>query len=166
VADSESSDSEKGNKGMSSDNSDSEGDDAHNLFINPLSMQTSGKSQQKMDKNDEDNISEGVWSEDEEDEREKNKLEGKKPVKKETNLGKRTKREEDDLHDFFHSKQFEEVPQENLEDGYSSMDSDDMAETRALAKKMLRKKTREEILDSTYNRFSNFDDPSTLPQWF
>jgi AdoMet-dependent rRNA methyltransferase SPB1 len=46
------------------------------------------------------------------------------------------------------------------------MDSDDMAETRAIAKLMLRKKKREEILDSTYNRYTNFDDPSLLPQWF
>ena len=46
------------------------------------------------------------------------------------------------------------------------MDSDDMAETRALAKVMLRKKARNEILDSTYNRYSNYDDPAILPQWF
>ena len=41
-----------------------------------------------------------------------------------------------------------------------------MAETRALAKLMLRKKARNQILDSTYNRYSNFDDPSVLPKWF
>jgi len=46
------------------------------------------------------------------------------------------------------------------------MDSDDMAETRALAKVMLRKKQRTEVLDATYNRFSNFDDPNVLPSWF
>jgi AdoMet-dependent rRNA methyltransferase SPB1 len=46
------------------------------------------------------------------------------------------------------------------------MDSDDMAETRALAKLMLRKKARTEILDGTYNRYATFDDPSVLPQWF
>lgn len=51
-------------------------------------------------------------------------------------------------------------------DGYSSMDSDDIAETRALAKLMLRKKARTEILDSTYNRYACFDDPEVLPEWF
>jgi hypothetical protein len=43
------------------------------------------------------------------------------------------------------------------------MDSDDMAETRALAKVMLRKKARTEIIDSTINRYANFDDESVLP---
>jgi hypothetical protein len=43
------------------------------------------------------------------------------------------------------------------------MDSDDMAETRAIAKLMLRKKNRREILDSTYNRYTNFDDPAMIP---
>lgn len=46
------------------------------------------------------------------------------------------------------------------------MDSDDIAETRALAKLMLRKKTRTEILDGTYNRYAHYDDKSQLPQWF
>jgi len=46
------------------------------------------------------------------------------------------------------------------------MDSDDMAETRALAKLMLRKKNRTEILENTYNKFATFDDPSVLPEWF
>ena len=46
------------------------------------------------------------------------------------------------------------------------MDSDDMAETRALAKLMLRKKARNEILEGSYNRFSNHDDQQLLPSWF
>lgn len=41
-----------------------------------------------------------------------------------------------------------------------------MAETRALAKIMLRKKARNELLEGTYNRYANFDDPSVLPAWF
>ena len=52
------------------------------------------------------------------------------------------------------------------EGGYSSMDSDDMAETRALAKLMLRKKNRTEILESTYNRFATNEDKTALPDWF
>ena len=50
--------------------------------------------------------------------------------------------------------------------GYDSMDSDEIAETRALAKKMLRKKDRTQILDATYNRYSFGDDPKDLPSWF
>ena len=46
------------------------------------------------------------------------------------------------------------------------MDSNDMAEVRILAKKMLRKKERSEILDSTYNRYSFNENPDTLPSWF
>ena len=46
------------------------------------------------------------------------------------------------------------------------MDSDDMAETRALAKLMLRKKTRNELLDGSYNRYATFDDENVLPSWF
>lgn len=108
-----------------------------------------------------DNVSEGEWSDEDDEADQKNKKEGK-TSKKDIKLGKRKQRDEDDLHDFFHNNDFEVVPQ----DGYDSMDSDDMAETRALAKKMLRKKDRNDILDSTYNRYSNFDDPSILPSWF
>lgn len=50
--------------------------------------------------------------------------------------------------------------------GYESMDSDDIAATRILARKMLRKKARNEILDSTYSRFVTHEDPATLPSWF
>lgn len=82
-------------------------------------------------------------------------------------MGKRKKREGDDnVQDFFGNTDIEVVPQEVIEEGYSSMDSDDIAETRALAKVMLRKKARQEVLDSTYNRYSNFDDQNALPQWF
>lgn len=51
-------------------------------------------------------------------------------------------------------------------DNEESMDSTEMAETRILAKKMLRKKQRTELLDATYNRFSFHEDPNTLPTWF
>jgi AdoMet-dependent rRNA methyltransferase SPB1 len=46
------------------------------------------------------------------------------------------------------------------------MDSDDMAETRILARKMLRKKGRNEMIESSYNRFVTHEDPKTLPTWF
>lgn len=46
------------------------------------------------------------------------------------------------------------------------MNSDEIAETRILAKKMLRKKARTELLDATYNRYSFHEDPNSLPSWF
>jgi len=46
------------------------------------------------------------------------------------------------------------------------MDSDDVAATRILARKMLRKKARTELIEGSYNRFSSHEHPSTLPTWF
>lgn len=42
------------------------------------------------------------------------------------------------------------VPETKIED----YDLDSLAETLALAKKMLRKRNREEIIDSTYSRYA------------
>lgn len=70
------------------------------------------------------------------------------------------------MKDFFNNNEFEVVPQEKIGNDDESMDSDDMAETRAIAKVMLRKKARNELMESTYNRYANFDDPSVLPDWF
>jgi len=60
-------------------------------------------------------------------------------------------------------KQFEEVP---VEKAYSDMDSDDIAEVRAIAKHMLRKKEWEQMINDSYNRYSFFDDDMNLPDWF
>lgn len=46
------------------------------------------------------------------------------------------------------------------------MDSDDIAEVRALAKKMLRKKFRTETIDASYNRYAYEDDDKIMPSWF
>ena len=46
------------------------------------------------------------------------------------------------------------------------MDSDDIAATRILARKMLRKKARTDIIESSYNRYSTHEDPNSLPSWF
>lgn len=64
---------------------------------------------------------------------------------------------------------FEVVPQESSgsSDSDSSEDSEDdngKAETLAYAKKMLRKRSRESILDDAYNRYT-FNDVG-LPRWF
>ena len=80
----------------------------------------------------------------------------------------------DDLKGFFNDD-IEVVPQkeikrrkdDDLPEGYSSMDSDDIAETRALAKKMLRKKFREEVISNSLSHaIDNGEDDNTLPAWF
>lgn len=53
------------------------------------------------------------------------------------------------------------VPQKKFED----FDVDELAADLALAKKMLRKKDRENILDLSFNKFNNFDYEG-LPGWF
>jgi AdoMet-dependent rRNA methyltransferase SPB1 len=109
-------------------------------------------------------------------------LQKEKKKKEDKLIGKRKRRgdkdEEDDVGDFFANTEIEVVPQTKIrertknggsddeEAGYSSMDSEEMAETRALAKVMLRKKNRNEIIEGTYNRYAVHEDPSTLPDWF
>lgn len=148
------------------------------LFVNPLLM---GKDKKKKAKKTgasagDNEISDGGFSSaDEEDEKKLQKEKNKKDKKDGKVIGKRKKRgeEEDDVGDFFANTEIEVVPQtkfktkdEESEEGYSSMDSDDLAETRALAKVMLRKKNREAILEATYNRYATHEDKSTLPEWF
>lgn len=48
---------------------------------------------------------------------------------------------------------------------YDDYDVDSLAEMRLLAKKMLRKKDREEIMENTYSRFARPVDEDA-PQWF
>lgn len=71
-------------------------------------------------------------------------------------LGKKTKRKnkknKDDLYD-------------SDKQSVSSYDSDAKAEIRAIAKKMLRKKGRLEILHKSYNRYV-FNDVDKAPNWF
>ena len=66
-------------------------------------------------------------------------------------LNKKTKREKD-----------QSSSSENEDDGYNS---DEKAEIRAIAKKMLRKKERLKILNSSYNRYA-FEDDGKVPKWF
>jgi len=53
---------------------------------------------------------------------------------------------------------------ESSSEDESDYDTDSKAEILAYAKKMLRKKQREEIVDASYNRYT-FDDEG-LPEWF
>ena len=57
---------------------------------------------------------------------------------------------------------FEVVPREKVIEDY---DINTLAETMALAKKMLRKKNRDEIIDNSYSRYAINDDEG-LPDWF
>lgn len=72
-----------------------------------------------------------------------------------------------DAANFFGNEVIEEVPMDDpgTTKGEEE-DSDEIAELRVLAKKMLRKKQRTELLDSTYNRYSFGEDPKSLPSWF
>ena len=93
------------------------------------------KQNKEKSENEEDNL-----SYDTDEQEEKNKL-----------LNKKTKREKD-----------QSSSSENEDDGYNS---DEKAEIRAIAKKMLRKKERLKILNSSYNRYA-FEDDGKVPKWF
>lgn len=53
------------------------------------------------------------------------------------------------------------VPEKKLED----YEIDDLATNLALAKKMMRKKTREQIINNSFGR-EKYDDQGELPKWF
>ena len=93
------------------------------------------KQNEEKTENEEDNL-----SYDTDEQEEKNKL-----------LNKKTKREKD-----------QSSSSEIEDDGYNS---DEKAEIRAIAKKMLRKKERLKILNSSYNRYA-FEDDGKVPKWF
>ena len=149
----------KAGKDIESEGGDSDEDlaygAANSAFINPLAAATTTKTGQGSDEE---------WSS---DESEKGKKSGKKDV-----VGKKRKRKGsfDDVQDFFKNDAIEEVPANDHgtreQQGYDSMDSDDIAATRILARKMLRKKARNEIIDASMSKYSTHEDPSTLPTWF
>lgn len=167
--------------------SDSEDD---GLFVNPLlsvNKKNGGKPKKDTDGNESDTEvkeGDGFSSADEADEKMLKKQQKKKDTdklagSKRKRRGDKGEGEEDDMGDFFANTEIEVVPQTKIREktrngagsddddaGYSSMDSEEMAETRALAKVMLRKKNRNEIIEGTYNRYAVHEDPSALPDWF
>ena len=149
-------------EGQSDDQDEDDDDDG--IFMNPLLFSTKENKERPKTRKEEKKLSDEEWSSDEDDGNDNKKM--SKKEKREAVLGKRKKRAKNDVHDFFKNDEIEIVPQEKMPENDSDMDSDDMAETRALAKVMLRKKARNQILDSTYNRYTNFDDKALLPQWF
>ena len=144
----------------SSGESDDEGLglDAKGLFVNPLAKKNAAKEESE------------EWSDDDK----YDKLDAKKKKKKDKDaiLGKRKRKgSHDDVGDFFKKDDIEEVPANDpgtlqQQDGYESMDSTDIAETRILARKMLRKKARNEIIEGSYNRYTTHEAPDSLPSWF
>jgi AdoMet-dependent rRNA methyltransferase SPB1 len=60
------------------------------------------------------------------------------------------------------AKQIQIVPQKKFED----FDKDELAMDLAIAKKMLRKKERRELLESGVNRYNYPEKPEDLPEWF
>lgn len=50
--------------------------------------------------------------------------------------------------------------------GVDPEDSDEVAEIRVLAKKMLRKNFRDRTIEDSYNRFVSTDREADLPSWF
>lgn len=160
-------------------------EDDGGLFVNPLLMKNgnaSGKGKKGNQEAEGEKEGDGFSSADEADEIELKREKRKVDRAQEKILGKRKRKgdeEEDDVGDFFANTEIEVVPQTKIREktatansdteedpGYSSMDSENMAQTRALAKVMLRKKARTEIIEGTYNRYAVHEDPSTLPDWF
>ena len=97
------------------------------------------KTENKKQKEEKESEEEDNLSYDTDEEEEEKKL-----------LNKKTKREK------------EESSSDSEDEGYNS---DDKAEIRAIAKKMLRKKERLKILNSSYNRYA-FEDEGKVPNWF
>ena len=138
----------QGKKDISLNEDEDEEDIKDDVIINnPLRKEKKIK-EDKKESNKEDKRQNKEKSENEEDnlsydtdeQEEKNKL-----------LNKKTKREKD-----------QSSSSENEDDGYNS---DEKAEIRAIAKKMLRKKERLKILNSSYNRYA-FEDDGKVPKWF
>lgn len=82
-------------------------------------------------------------------------------------LGKKTKRSKKDkkvpnANEAEDNNEIEQVP---VDSDHEEYDVDEIAEIRAIAKKMLRKKERLNILNKTYNRYA-FSDLAKAPEWF
>lgn len=87
-------------------------DDDGGFFLNPLLLNNKKDKKPRKAKLDDDDVSEGEWSSEEDEKKKDNaKKEAKNKNKKDTQLGKRKKREgEEDATDFFTNQEIEEVP--------------------------------------------------------
>lgn len=132
--------------------------DKKNTFLNPLSKMKFLHEEQNS-KND--NFQDSKFNKEEENESSDtdNENMNKKMLSKKRKNPKDNKKEKKDIED----NEIEFVPRKNeFED---NLDLDEIAEIRAIAKKMLRKKDRINIIENTYNRYS-FKDFDNAPDWF
>ena len=120
------------------------------IINNPLRKEKKKKEENKENKAEENKQTGNKSEEEDEDNLSYDTDEQKKNNKLLNKKTKRNKGEED-----YSSS-------ENEEEGYNS---DEKAEIRAIAKKMLRKKERLKILNSSYNRYA-FEDDEKVPKWF
>jgi len=138
----------QGKKDISLNEEEDEEDIKDDVIINnPLRKEKKIK-EDKKESNKEDKRQNKEKSENEEDNLSYDTDEQEEKTKL---LNKKTKREKD-----------QSSSSENEDDGYNS---DEKAEIRAIAKKMLRKKERLKILNSSYNRYA-FEDDGKVPKWF
>ena len=129
------------------------------IINNPLRKEKKIKQENKEENKNKSKNKKAEDSEDEEDnlsydtdeQLEKEQEQEKEDIKDGNNLlNKKTQRPKD------------ASSSEDESDGYNS---DEKAEIRAIAKKMLRKKERLKILNSSYNRYA-FEDDGKVPKWF
>lgn len=83
------------------------------------------------------------------------------PLSERALLKEKNKLKNQKKNNFLREKDIQYVPQKKLED----FDMDELAQDLAVAKKMIRKKDREEILDASFNRLNNFEYDG-LPNWY
>lgn len=126
-------------------------------FINPLKSKGIIKPSNRND----DTAKTATKIEEENNQSSDSEDEGKDKTKQDL-LNKKRKRTEAKNQEI-ENADIEFVERENPND--SEYDSDEIAEIRALAKKMLRKKDRLKIFDSSYNRYA-FSDLDNAPDWF
>lgn len=112
------------------------------------------KNKDKKEDNEEDNLSYDTDS----DKDIINMNKKKKDTKKDSLLNKKTNRNKEDSD----SEKDKEGMSSSEDDGYNT---DEKAEIRAIAKKMLRKKERLKIINQSYNRYV-FNDADNAPKWF
>ncbi len=126
------------------------------------------KNQENSDQDSENNLSSDTDEENNRSKKKRNNNKDNKPAELKL-LGKKTQRDNTDTSakNGKDEEKIDLIKPQNLpsSDEDSEYDSDDKAEIRAIAKKMLRKKDRLDILYKTYNRYA-FDDIDLAPEWF
>ncbi len=132
------------------------------MIKNPLrknkEIQLKENDVQNKEKNSEDNLSSDSEIDNEKIKYKNNNIDNDNKL-----LNKKTKRNNDNkLNNLNDNKKDDNSEKSSSEDGYNT---DEKAEIRAIATKMLRKKDRINILNSSYNRYA-FEDNEKVPKWF